>query len=159
MKVSDLMTREVKICAPHDTLSTAAQIMWENDIGCIPVVDEEGRVIGLLTDRDLCMTAYLQRVPLTDTPVTSAMSKQIFSCAPDSDLRQAQKMMREKQVRRLPVIDAKGRLAGIISIADIACWAQQQARAPTDAEVTRLMAAVCAPRRSTGRGRLHKDSH
>jgi CBS domain-containing protein len=149
MKIRDLMTSDVKCCAPHDTLNAAAQIMWENDIGCIPVVDEERRVIGMLTDRDLCMTAYHQRVPLSDAPVTSAMSKQVFSCVADGDLTDAQKVMREKQVRRLPVIDPAGHLAGIISIADLVRWAQQQARATTDAEITRLMASVCAPRRHT----------
>jgi CBS domain-containing protein len=158
MKIKDLMTTEVKCCASRDTLNTAAQIMWENDIGCIPVVDEEGSVVGLLTDRDLCMSVYLQRVPLTGAPVTSAMSKQVFSCAANDDLKEAQKVMREKQVRRLPVTDPKGRLAGIISIADMARWAQQQARAATDAEITRLVASVCAPRRDTGGPLPHRHS-
>jgi CBS domain-containing protein len=158
MKVTDLMTSDVKYCAPDDTLNAAAQIMWEHDIGCIPVVDEKGSVIGLLTDRDLCMAAYLQGVPLTGAPVTGAMSKQVFTCAANSDLKEAQRLMREKQVRRLPVIDHDGHLAGIISIADIVGWAQQQARAATDAEVTRLMAAICAPRRDIRGPRPHKHS-
>jgi CBS domain-containing protein len=110
----------LKFCATHNTLNTAAQNMWDNDIGCVPVVDKDRRVVGMLTDRDVCMAAYIQGAPLTGLLVTSAMSKQVFSCAPDDDIAAAEKLMREKQVRRLAVIDAQGRLAGIISLNDIA---------------------------------------
>ena len=65
MKVKDLMTTDVKCCAEYNTLNTAAQMMWDYDIGCIPVIDKDGRAIGMLTDRDICMSAYIQGVPLT----------------------------------------------------------------------------------------------
>lgn len=144
MKVRDLMVPEVKCCATNTTLNSAAQMMWDNDIGCVPIVDDAARVVGMLTDRDICMAAYIQGVSLRELPVTSAMSKRVFSCAPDDDIAAAEKVMREKQVRRLPVVDPRGRLAGFISVSDIARWTQQQARAATDAEFTRLMASVCA---------------
>jgi CBS domain-containing protein len=156
MKIRDLMTTEVKFCAPHDTLNAAAQIMWDNDIGCVPVVNDQGQVIGLITDRDLCMAAYIQGVPLAGAPVTTAMSKQVYQCAADGDLKEAQRVMREKQVRRLPVVDSAGQLEGILSIADMARWAQQQARPATDAEITRVMAAICVPRRSTAPSKPQK---
>ena len=73
MKVKDLMTSDVKSCREYNTLHTAAQVMWDYDIGCVPIVDHENRVIGMLTDRDVCMSAYLQGVPLTAATVTSAM--------------------------------------------------------------------------------------
>jgi CBS domain-containing protein len=151
MKVKDLMATEVKSCATHNTLNTAAQNMWDNDIGCVPVVDTDHRVVGMLTDRDVCMAAYIQGVPLTGSLVTSAMSKQVFSCAPDDDIASAEKLMREKQVRRLPVTDAEGRLAGIISLNDIAREGEREAelkkaREVSDAEIARVMASVCTPR-------------
>jgi CBS domain-containing protein len=151
MKVRDLMVTDVKICAEFSSLNTAAQLMWDNDIGCVPVLDKDGRVIGILTDRDICMAAYTQGAALTGALVTSAMSKQVFSCAPDSDLAFAEKLMREKQVRRLPVIDAQGRLVGIISLNDIAREAERETemkrpREVSDAEIARVMASVCAPR-------------
>jgi len=146
MKVKDLMTTEVKSCADYHTLNTAAQMMWEHDIGCVPVIDKEGRAIAMLTDRDICMGAFIQGVPLSAALVTSAMSKQVFSCTPEDDITAAEKLMAEKQVRRLPVVDKHGRLAGIISLSNIACQTQKEARAATDAELTRLMASVCAPR-------------
>ena len=105
----------------------------------------------MLTDRDVCMAAYIQGVSLKEALVTSAMSKEVFSCKPEEDIAAAEKLMREKQVRRLPVIDAEGRRAGIISLNDIAQEANREiemkrAREVSDAEIARVMAAVCAPR-------------
>ena len=158
MKVKALMTSDVKCCTLHDTLNTPAQIMWDHDVGAVPVVDQEGRVCGMVTDRDICMAAYLRGIPLTAAVVESAMTKHVFSCAPEDDVHDAQQLMREKQLRRIPVVDAHGRVAGIISIADVARWAQQEARAPTDAELTRVMASVCARRRHTVEPGHHRVS-
>jgi len=151
VKVKDLMATNVKSCAAYNTLNTAAQTMWENDIGCVPIVDNDRRVLGMLTDRDVCMAAYIQGVPLTGSLVTSAMSKPVFFCAPDDDIASAEKLMREKQVRRLAVIDAQGCLAGIISLNDIAREGERETqskktREVSDAEIARVMASVCAPR-------------
>jgi len=151
MKVKDLMVSDVKCCGTFDTLNTAAQLMWDNDIGRVPVVDKDGHVIGMLTDRDICMAAYIQGAPLTDSVVTGAMSKQVFFCAPDNDVAVAEELMRGKQVRRLPVIDAQGHLAGIISLNDIAREAAREAglkkaREVTDSEIAGVLASVCAPR-------------
>lgn len=151
MKVRDLMTTAVKYCEPYNTLNSAAHLMWENDIGCVPIVDNERRVIGMLTDRDICMAAFLQGVALTGSVVTSAMSKEVFSCSPDDDISTAERIMHDRQVRRLPVIDFNGRLVGIISLNDIAREGEQEAelkktREISDAEIARVMASVCAPR-------------
>ena len=144
MKIKALMISDVKCCSTQDTLNTAAQIMWDNDIGAVPVVDEDGRLRGMLTDRDVCMAAYLRGITLKDAITASVMTQRVFSCTPEDDLSEARKLMREKQLRRIPVVDSNGRVAGIISIADIAQWAQEQAQASTDAELTRVMASVCA---------------
>ena len=151
MKVKDLMVTGVKCCETYNTLNTAAQMMWENDIGCVPIVGSNGRVLGMLTDRDICMAAYIQGVPLTGALVTGAMSKELFSCAPEDDIATVEKLMREKQVRRLPVIDADGRLVGIISLNDIAREGEREAelirtREVTDAGIRHVMASLCAPR-------------
>jgi len=150
MKVKDLMVSEVKCCGNFDTLNTAAQLMWDHDIGCVPVVDAEGHVLGMLTDRDVCMAAYTQGVALRDSVVTSVMSKEVFFCAPEDDLATAEELMRVKQVRRLPVVDAQGHLAGIISLNDIAreCAREaglKKAREVSDSEIAGVLASVCAP--------------
>ena len=77
MKIEDIMTRDVRTCTSSDTLATAAQIMWENDCGAVPVLDAEDRVVGIITDRDLAMAAHLQGVPLRDSRVASAMARDI----------------------------------------------------------------------------------
>jgi len=151
MKVKDLMTTRVKSCPDYSTLNSAAQMMWEHDIGCVPIVDHENRVIGMLTDRDVCMGAYLQSASLLGASVTSAMSKQVFSCRPEDDLAVVHQIMREKQVHRLPVVDASGNLVGIISVNDIAREAalESQSKKPrqvTDAELAGTIASVCSPR-------------
>lgn len=105
------------------------------------------RICGMVTDRDICMAAYLRGILLTGAAVSTAMTKSVFSCSPEDDVHDTEKLMREKQLRRIPIVDAHGQVAGIISIADIARWTQQEARAPTDAELTRVMASVCARRR------------
>jgi len=115
------------------------------------VVDKDGHVIGILTGRDICMAAYTQGVPLRGALVTSAMSKQVFFSAPDSDPAFAEKLMREKQVRRLPTLDAQGRLVGIISLNDIVRAGERETemkrpREVSDAESASVIAAVCAPR-------------
>src|SRR5687767_6253206 len=71
VKIEDIMTRDVRACSPTDTLATAAQIMWENDCGAVPVVDADERIVGIITDRDLAMAAHLQGVALRDSRVSS----------------------------------------------------------------------------------------
>lgn len=148
MKVEEVMVTDVKSCAPFDSLNTAAQIMWDNDCGCVPVVDQDSRAIAVITDRDICMAAYTQGVALKDSQVESAMSKQVFTCRPEDDLEEAENTMRLNHVRRLPVVDAEGKLAGIISLNDIAReaereWKSRVTRQVTDVDILQLLAAVC----------------
>jgi CBS domain-containing protein len=151
MKVKDLMVKDVRMCRQYDTLDTAAMIMWEKDCGCVPVVDENLRVIGVITDRDICMAAYTQGISLKELQVSQAMSKQLFSCRLEDDLAAAERTMLQNHVRRLPVIDREGHLAGILSLNDFAQEAETERRANatrqiTDVEIAQLLAAVCAPR-------------
>lgn len=123
MKVEQLMTRTVRTCGPDDSLSRVAEIMWEQDCGCVPVVlegDGEPQVIAMVTDRDVCMAAWTQGRPLCDIPVRTAMSRTVCSVGPQEPLELALKVLSTNQVHRLPVLDAVGRLVGILSLADIA---------------------------------------
>jgi CBS domain-containing protein len=120
MKVEDLMTTDVGACRPFDSVDRSAKVMWERDCGAVPVVDQEGRAIAMLTDRDICMAALTQGKSLGEIHVSSAMSRRLWSCRPDDDLKQAEETMRTHQVRRLPVIDHDGKLVGVLSISDLA---------------------------------------
>lgn len=123
MKVEDVMTKPARACAPTDNLHTAAEIMWAGDCGCVPVTDADQRVVGILTDRDICMAAHLDGEPLRVRTVESIMSNVVCVCAAEDSLQDVARVMGEKQLRRLPVINADGRLAGIITLNDLALTA------------------------------------
>jgi CBS-domain-containing membrane protein len=152
MKVEQLMTRNVQTCRAEDRLDQAAQIMWEHDCGVVPVVGGDGaaRVVGMLTDRDICMAAYTQGRSLGDIPVGSAMSRQVCSLRPSDAIGVALKVMETNQVRRVPVVDQEDQVVGLLSIADLGREAQQEHKMKTayitDATVGAAIEAISAPR-------------
>jgi CBS domain-containing protein len=118
--VSELMTKKVSFVRAHESLSDAAKKMWDCDCGSVPVLDAGGeRVIGMITDRDICMSVFLNDRPPSAMQVSEAMSRGIYSCLADDAIETAEDLMRDKQIRRLPVLDANGALAGILSLADL----------------------------------------
>jgi CBS domain-containing protein len=127
------MTADVVCCAPADTLHRAAQIMWERDCGAVPVVDAAGRVAGIITDRDLCMGAYTQGLPLVAIPVGRVVSGQVFTVAPSSSIDEVVALMRSRQVRRVVVVDAGQRVVGIVALADIARYVAELGSSRKDA--------------------------
>jgi CBS domain-containing protein len=155
MKVSDLMTREVKACFQHDSLNRAAQIMWENDCGAVPVIDADSKVVGMLTDRDICMAAYTKGVALKDAPVGGVMSRVVCVCNPGDNISAAAERMREHQIRRLPIVDDDQRLIGILSVSDIAretdrLRASKSKKRPIkDGELLETLGAICSANSGT----------
>lgn len=145
MKIKELMTREVACCSPSTPLNEAAHIMWERDCGSLPVV-EDGRAIAMITDRDICMAAYHRGLRLSDMRVQDAMSHQVFACEPDEDISRAEARMRERQVRRLPVVEDDGHLVGILSLASIVREATSSRRdGVSEHEVVATLAGICTP--------------
>ena len=126
MKVKDVMTRNPKVCTLTDNLSAAAGCMWENDCGFLPVVAEGGKVIGLITDRDICMAANLNNRNLWNIAVEDVISGKVFACGPEDDIHSALKTMKENKVRRLPVVAADGTLEGVLSMNDAVLKAQDE---------------------------------
>ncbi len=120
MNVSELMTTSVKSCGTNDDLQRAAQIMWESDCGALPVLDADDRVVGMITDRDICMAAYTQSRPLWQIPVSSAMANKVHGIRETDPVEMVETLMRRVRVRRLPVLDTHGRLKGILSMNDLA---------------------------------------
>jgi len=156
VKVAELMTSDVKACSPHDFLNIPARIMWENDCGCVPVVDRESRIVGMITDRDICMAAYTQDLPLRQIRVDSAMAPTVVTCGPQDELTDAQELMRQDKVHRLPVADAEGRLVGVLSLSDLALEAERQRKAQRGGkragELLEILGALREPR-------SHTESH
>jgi len=119
MIISELCTRGVKSCLPEDNLATAAGIMWECDCGAVPVLSREGRLVGVITDRDICIAVGTRKTVASDIPVSEVMSGKVVSCRARDGAKDALRVMRDAQIRRLPVLDEKGSLKGIISVNDI----------------------------------------
>ncbi len=156
MKVEELMTKRVFTCRPDDTLRHAAQIMWEHDCGCVPVIDDTGRIAGIVTDRDGFIGAYVRGQSLDAIPVRSAMAHKVLTCHPEDDIDSAERIFRDAQVRRLPVIDRDGRLVGILSLNDIAQRAHPAARRVTDGLSGDAVALTIA---AIGRPRSYAQAH
>jgi CBS domain-containing protein len=152
MTVNDLMTRTVHTCRPGDHLHIATKHMCEHHCGCLPVIDDAGRVVGLLSHRDVCVAASSHDRPLSALTVSDAMSTDVVVCAPGDSLATAEQLMGTRQVRRLPVVD-EGRLVGILSVNDLALAAlspvsRRKRTAPSALEVVETMALICARRAS-----------
>ena len=119
MKCSDVMTKTVRTCHSSDTILQCARIMRDDDIGFLPVVDENGAVIGTITDRDLTIRGLALGAG-GDSKVADLMTKNVVTCKPDDDLTVAEKALKQAQVSRIPVVDDAGRCMGVISIFDLA---------------------------------------
>ena len=115
MKLQDVMSRTVATCRPEESLHRAAQLMWEGDFGCVVVVDAEDRPVGVLTDRDLCMAAWSQDKPLREIMAGTTMGQPVVTVSEGSTTAELHERLREHQLHRMPIVDANGRLVGIVS--------------------------------------------
>lgn len=148
MKVRNVMTKEVAACAATDTLDAVAKKLWDHDCGAVFVSEDgQGAWVGVLTDRDITMTAWMQGRPLHEITVRSALGSDLHSCRVDDDLASALELMAKHQVRRLPVRDGK-KWVGVLSLADAARALDKKPRAKSasQAHVAHCLAAVCEPR-------------
>lgn len=131
MKVSDLMTTTTNVCRPVDSLLDAARILWEQECGCLPVVDGDNHVVGMITDRDICMAAHEQGDDFRETRVAGSMGGHVWTVLASDEVETAVREMRIRRVRRLPVVDADGHLQGLLSLDDVARGAMETADGDT----------------------------
>ncbi len=146
MKVEDVMTKGVHSCRPETNLSMAAMQMWNGDLGALPVLANGGTVVGIITDRDICMAAATKHCDPSTIKVEEVMTGQLYSCAPETEIHEALQTMQQRRVRRLPVINSdNGKLAGILSLNDVALKAQSGAKVELSAQdVENTLKAICA---------------
>lgn len=121
MKARDIMTANPACCRPSDTAAEAAKLMESRDCGCVPVVSDEGsrHLVGVVTDRDLALRGLAHDMG-PETPLEDLMSFDVSYCHPDDDVRDIERIMMERQVRRVPVVDDERRVVGIVAQADLA---------------------------------------
>ena len=142
MKVRDIMVKDVKFCSPKLNLATVAEIFWKQGCGTLPVV-ENGRVQGMVTDRDICIALGTRNLKAVETSVKDVTLPKLFYCAPEDDIHTALHTMAAQKVRRLPVIDSKGTLQGILCLDDIVLFAEEKSGELTYFDVVETLKAVC----------------
>ncbi len=152
MKVEQLMTRPVWTCEPGASLQVAAGLMWEHDVGCV-VVQAGGRIVGVITDRDICMGGYTTGLAFNEVLVSRSMAIEPSVIDARATVDAAERLMRSKGIRRLPVVDDAGHLVGLLSLNDIAREAARQMGKPSldvsSEGVAATLAVLCTPRTST----------
>lgn len=119
MKVGEIMNNQIITIEPEDTVSLAARLLKQHNIGSIPVVSQEGSLRGILTDRDIVIRCVAGDVAPDDMKVREVMTRGVISVSPEDDVKMASDIMAGDQIRRLPVV-RDGRLIGMLSLADIA---------------------------------------
>lgn len=150
MKVREVCSLEVRSCRPDCNLAGAASIMWEQDCGVVPVVNEKNRILGVVTDRDICMAVATRPLLASQITVGQLMTGKPLFCRLDDDIKAAVRTMTTGAVRRLPVLNEAGELAGILSVTDLVLAAKDSKVARpgeiTWADTIPMIEAICRPR-------------
>jgi CBS domain-containing protein len=143
MRVRDVMCQPVSTCTEEMSLASAARIMGENDCGVLPVV-KNSRVVGVVTDRDVCLAVGKTRRSPDETPVREVMTRKVATCTTTDEIHTALSVMSSRQVRRLPVLDEKGALKGVLSMDDIVLRAEEAdpSRQPPEVSCRSVVAAM-----------------
>ena len=121
MKIETVMTKQPVCCSPSDTVQRVAQMMRQQDVGAIPVVSDVAskQLVGIITDRDLCVSAMADGKDPRTTPIADYFTKQAITCAPEETLDACEQKMKQHRIRRIPVVDKQNACVGIIVQADI----------------------------------------
>jgi predicted transcriptional regulator len=145
------MTANPDVCRPNESLTAAAGIMWHRDCGAVPVVDEQQRVVGIITDRDICIGVASLNARARGIRVSEVMSAHPLTCTEDDSVEYALKLMAERQIHRLPVTDVDGILVGIVSLGDLIHHTGKKAKKSdriSRKEVFAAIKAIAAPRKA-----------
>jgi CBS domain-containing protein len=142
MKVRDIMTTHVQTCRTDTDLATAGKAMWQGGFGALPVVESNGSVAGILTDRDIALALASRQRNAAHVAVHEVMTKKVHSCFANDEIPAVLRLMENARVRRLPVLDERLHLAGIVSIDDIARSAVDQRGGVTAASFAGAMRRI-----------------
>jgi CBS domain-containing protein len=145
MLVNEIMKKPPATCTTSDSVTDAAKVMQQHKCGFVPVVDGRGAVVGVVTDRDVCLVVGDKNRAMTHISVLDAMSHPVFSCYGDENVKVSLGTMARRHVRRLPVLDKQGHLIGVLSIDDV-IQTPYRMGAPTAEEVVTALRGANAPR-------------
>ena len=147
MKVKDIMRKPARFCDLDTPVDTAVELMHKNACGCLPVIGEGGNVLGIITDRDICIALGTRDKKASQLLVKEVVPLRLFTCTADDDIHTALTTFQSERVRRLPVIDQEGVLQGVLCLDDLALKAKRNARKGdlTYADVVTTFKAICEP--------------
>jgi CBS domain-containing protein len=146
MKVREIVRHKAKICYGDTSLAEAAAIMLEHDYGVLPVVESmAGKLCGVITDRDICMGALTQGLPLENIPVRQCCSRDIHVATLDDDINVVHELMRKFHIRRVPVVNDDQRVVGLVSTDDLSMHACISEDRYNRISLTETLASVCGP--------------
>jgi CBS-domain-containing membrane protein len=148
--VREIMTTNVRSCRADRTLVAAAAAMHWGDCRFLPVVDADGRPVGVVTDGDICLIGTSDQRPLRDIPVSEAMSRAVVTCRPEDSVDKVLETMKQWRIRHLPVVDGKGRLVGVVSLTDVILRIEENGfsvAAPFRRQITDVLRAVSQKQR------------
>jgi CBS domain-containing protein len=143
MKVQELMTSQPLTCGLESNLAEVAQLMWNGDCGIVPVTDANGKLLGVVTDRDICIASATQDKVPSRIRMAEMPHGDVFTCRPDDDVQGALMLMREHRIRRVPVTAPDGTLVGILSLNDLALAAGERAELSA-LDVLTALKGICA---------------
>ncbi len=147
MKVEEVMTRHPQAIWLTQSLADAAKLMWENDCGVLPIIKDGRTVIGMITDRDICMGAAMRDKSPSSISVEEVMTGEVYSVTPEDNINHALQVMQDHKVRRLPVISSEGQLKGILSLNDVVLNAKMADEAASNSidygHVVKTYQAIC----------------
>jgi CBS domain-containing protein len=148
MTIEEIMTRDVQCCGPDTNLAAAAKMMWDSDCGALPVLNVRGQVMGMITDRDICMAAATRNKPASEITVWETSTAKSYTCRETDDVHTALDIMKRERVRRLPVVDEDGVLQGIVAMNDFILAADEGKKAGglSCEDVMRAMKAISVHR-------------
>lgn len=152
MRARELMSYPVITCHVNDSLASVARQMWDHDCGAIAVVKDESVLTGMITDRDICMAAYTQGRPLDEILVHTAMAHDVVCATADLNVEEVERMMAERQLRRIPIVDAEHRPIGILTLADLATECVRPASHLKQGRLAHTLASIERPRHPTAPG-------
>jgi CBS domain-containing protein len=142
VKVKDIMTGEPRACAPETSLAAAAALMLDGDCGILPVL-EDGKLVGVVTDRDMYIALATRNRRASEITVREVLQTPVYTCGPDDDIESALATMKQHCVRRLPVEGFGGTIRGIVSMNDIVL-ASGPRKPVRDGDVVSTLQAICA---------------
>jgi len=144
MKVRDLMIQNVQSCEPQSNLAAVAEVLWTNSCGALPIVDAEMKLIGMITDRNVCIALGTRNCKASDLFAGDVVSSPTYFCCPNDTSQEVMHLMRIQQVRRVPVVE-DGKLVGIVSLNDLVLRANKLGPITYD-DVVSTMKAICEHR-------------